>query len=43
MTLALGKGQQQLDFHSGVGLTPATVDHFIGAGYSLRFQAIRRK
>src|SRR5271165_6517864 len=40
----LGKRQQQqLDFHLGVGLTSAAVNHFIGAGYSFRFQAIRRK
>jgi hypothetical protein len=30
---------QQLDFHVGVGLSRATVDHFIGVGYSFRFQA----
>ena len=40
----LGKRQQQqLDFHLGVTLTWAAVNHFIGAGYSFRFQAIRRK
>jgi hypothetical protein len=32
--------QQQLDFH--FGLSPAAVDHFVGIGYSFRFQAIRR-
>ena len=30
---------QQLDVHVGVGLSRATVDHFIGVGYSFRFQA----
>jgi len=35
--------QQQVDFHFGVGLTAAAVDHFIGIGYSFRFQAIHRK
>jgi len=34
--------QQQIDFHVGVGLSSAAVDHFIGIGYSFRFQAIRR-
>jgi hypothetical protein len=34
--------QQQLDFHFGVGLSPAAVDHFIGIGYSFRFQAFHR-
>ena len=34
--------QQQLDFHFGVGLSSAAVDHFIGVGYSFRFQAFRR-
>ena len=34
--------QQQIDFHVGVGLSSATVDHLIGIGYSFRFQAIRR-
>jgi Putative MetA-pathway of phenol degradation len=29
---------QQLDFHVGVGLSSAAVDHFIGVGYSFRFQ-----
>jgi hypothetical protein len=41
--LKLGKRQQQLDFHFGVGLTPAAVDHFIGVGYSFRFQALHRQ
>jgi Putative MetA-pathway of phenol degradation len=41
--LRLGKQQrQQLDFHFGVGLTPAAPYHFIGIGYSFRFQAVRR-
>ena len=35
--------QHQIDFHVGVGLSSAAVDHFIGAGYSFRFQAIRRE
>jgi len=34
--------KQQIDFHVGVGLSSAAVDHFIGVGYSFRFQAIRR-
>lgn len=34
--------QQQLDLHVGVGLSSAAVDHFIGAGYSFRLQAVRR-
>lgn len=34
--------QQQIDFHAGVGLSSAAVDHFVGVGYSFRFQAIRR-
>ena len=34
--------KQQIDFHVGVGLSSAAVDHFIGIGYSFRFQAIRR-
>ncbi len=34
--------RQQIDFHVGVGLSSAAVDHFIGIGYSFRFQAIRR-
>jgi len=32
---------QQLDFHVGVGLSRAAVDHFIGVGYSFRFQAMK--
>ena len=34
--------QQQIDFHVGVGLSSAAVDHFVGIGYSFRFQAIRQ-
>ena len=34
---------QQLDFHFGIGLSSAAVDHFIGFGYSFQFQAHRRK
>jgi hypothetical protein len=34
--------EQQIDFHLGVGLSSAAVDHFIGIGYSFRIQAIRR-
>jgi hypothetical protein len=30
---------QQLDVHVGAGLSRATVDHFIGVGYSFRFRA----
>jgi hypothetical protein len=30
---------QQLDLHAGAGLSRAAVDHFIGVGYSFRFQA----
>jgi hypothetical protein len=33
--------QQQIDFHVGVGLSPAAVDHLVGIGYSFRFQAFR--
>ena len=33
--------QQQLDFHVGVGLSRAAVDHFIGVGYSFRFALVR--
>jgi hypothetical protein len=35
--------RQQLDFHVGVGLSSAAVDHFIGIGYSFRFQGFRRE
>jgi hypothetical protein len=31
-----------MDFHVGVDLSPAAVDHFIGIGYSFSFQALRR-
>ncbi|MGP0019832.1 MAG: transporter [Candidatus Sulfotelmatobacter sp.] len=31
--------QQQIDFHVGVGLSSAAVDHIIGIGYSFRIQA----
>ncbi len=34
--------QQQIDFHVGVGLSSAAVDHLVGVGYSFRFQALRR-
>jgi Putative MetA-pathway of phenol degradation len=34
--------RQQLDIHYGIGLSSAAIDHFIGIGYSFRFQAIRR-
>jgi hypothetical protein len=34
--------QQQIDFHVGVGLSSAAVDHLVGIGYSFRFQATRR-
>lgn len=34
--------QQQIDFHVGMGLSSAAVDHFIGIGYSFRFQGFRR-
>ncbi len=39
--LKIGK-QQQIDFHVGVGLSSAAVDHLIGIGYSFRIQAMRR-
>lgn len=35
--------QQQIDFHFGVGLSRAAVGHFIGVGYSFRFQALHRE
>jgi hypothetical protein len=28
---------QQIDFHAGVGLSRAAVDHLVGIGYSFRF------
>ncbi|HEY6301817.1 MAG TPA: transporter [Terriglobales bacterium] len=34
--------QQQIDFHVGVGLSAAAVDHLIGIGYSFRFQVTHR-
>jgi len=34
---------QQLDFHAGFGLSSAVPDHFIGFGYSVRFQVVRTK
>ncbi len=34
--------RQQIDFHVGVGLSSAAVDHIVGFGYSFRFQAIGR-
>ena len=34
--------QQQIDFHVGVGLSSAAVDHLLGIGYSFRIQAIGR-
>jgi hypothetical protein len=30
--------RHQIDFHYGVGLSLAAVDHFTGIGYSFRFQ-----
>jgi len=35
--------QHQIDFHVGVGLSSAAVDHIVGVGYSFRFQAIRSR
>jgi hypothetical protein len=35
--------QHQIDFHVGVGLSTAAVDHIIGVGYSFRFQAFHRE
>ena len=32
----------QVDIHYGIGLSSAAIDHFIGIGYSFRFQAFRR-
>jgi hypothetical protein len=34
--------QQQIDFHVGVGLSSAAVDHLIGIGYSFRFRVTPR-
>jgi len=33
---------QQLDIHAGMGLFSAALDHFIGVGYSFRWQVARR-
>ena len=33
--------RHQIDFHAGIGLSGAAVDHFIGAGYSFRLAAFR--
>jgi hypothetical protein len=33
---------QQIDLHGGVGLSSSAVDHFIGVGYSFRFQILHR-
>jgi hypothetical protein len=33
---------QQIDVHAGFGLSAATVDRYIGIGYSFRFQPLRR-
>ena len=35
--------RQQVDFHVGVGLSSAAVNHFIGIGYSFRFQGFGRE
>jgi len=32
------RSNQQLDFHFGVGLSSAAVDHFVGFGYSFQFR-----
>ena len=34
--------RHQVDMHFGIGLSSAAIDHFIGIGYSFRFQALRR-
>lgn len=34
--------QQQVDLHVGVGLSAATLDHFVGIGYSFRFRLVGR-
>lgn len=34
--------RQQIDVHVGFGLSSAAIDHFIGIGYSFRFQIVRR-
>jgi Putative MetA-pathway of phenol degradation len=33
--------RHQIDIHYGIGLSSAAVNHFIGIGYSFRFQAVR--
>jgi hypothetical protein len=33
---------QQLDVHVGIGLSSAEINHFIGIGYSFRFQVLNR-
>jgi hypothetical protein len=33
---------QQFDIHFGIGFSSAAIDHFIGIGYSIRFQGLRR-
>jgi hypothetical protein len=40
--LKLG-AQHQIDFHVGVGLSSAAVDHIIGVGYSVRWHATHRE
>jgi hypothetical protein len=35
--------RQQLDFHGGLGLSSATLDHLVGVGYSIRFQMFHRE
>ena len=35
--------QQQLDFHFGFGLSSAAPNHFIGFGYSFRFQVFHKR
>jgi len=35
--------RQQVDLHVGVGLSSAAVNHFIGIGYSFRFQGFGRE
>lgn len=34
------KPNQQVDFHVGFGFSRAAVDHFVGFGYSVQFQAL---
>jgi hypothetical protein len=34
--------RQQIDIHYGIGVSSAASNHFIGLGYSLRFQAFHR-